>query len=181
LHPVKVDVRIIVATNKNLFEEMKEGRFREDLYYRLNVVSIVIPPLRERKEDIPPLMEFFLKRFNDKYKRNVKGFTKEARDMLLKHDYPGNVRELENIIERAIVLSREEYITKADIPTFSDSEKNLPSMEGGMDNVVEAIEKRMIIEALTNNGWIQTKAASQLGISERMLRYKMKKYNITKA
>ncbi len=180
LHPVRVDVRIIVATNKNLFEEMKEGRFREDLYYRLNVVSIVIPPLRERKEDIPPLMEFFLKRFNDKYKRNVKGFTKEARDMLLKYDYPGNVRELENIIERAIVLSREEYITKADIPTFSDSEKNLPSMEGSMDNVVETIEKRMIIEALTNNGWIQTKAASQLGISERMLRYKMKKYNITK-
>jgi len=179
LHPIKVDVRIIVATNKNLYDEMKEGRFREDLYYRLNVVSIVIPPLRERKEDIPPLMEFFLKRFNDKHKRNLKGFTKEARDILLKYDYPGNVRELENIIERAIVLSRGEYITQGDIPSFSET--RLPYMEGRMDNVVESIEKRMILEALINNGWVQTKAASQLGISERMLRYKMKKYNITKA
>ncbi len=178
LHPVKVDVRIIAATNKNLDEEVKNGTFREDLYYRLNVVKIHIPPLRERKEDIPLLMDFFFKRFNDKHKRNVKGFTREARDMLIKYDYSGNVRELENIIERALVLTRGEYISKEDLPPIPD--KGQPSLEGNMNELIEAMEKRMITEALANNDWIQTKAASHLGLSERMLRYKIKKYNIIK-
>ncbi len=178
LHPVKVDVRIIAATNKNLDEEVKNGTFREDLYYRLNVVKIHIPPLRERKEDIPLLMDFFFKRFNDKHKRNVKGFTREARDMLIKYDYSGNVRELENIIERALVLTRGEYISKEDLPPIPD--KGQPSLEGNMNELIEAMEKRMITEALANNDWIQTKAASHLGLSERMLRYKIKKYNIMK-
>jgi len=97
LHPIKVDVRIVAATNKNLDEEVKKGVFREDLYYRLNVVNIFIPPLRERKEDVPLLIDFFLKKYNAKHKKNVKGVTREARDMLMKYDYPGNVRELENI------------------------------------------------------------------------------------
>jgi two-component system NtrC family response regulator len=178
LHPVKVDVRIIAATNKNLDEEVKNGTFREDLYYRLNVVKIHIPPLRERKEDIPLLMDFFFKRFNDKHKRNVKGFTREARDMLIKYDYSGNVRELENIIERALVLTRGEYISREDLPPIPD--KGQPSLEGNMNELIEAMEKRMITEALANNDWIQTKAASHLGLSERMLRYKIKKYNIMK-
>ena len=178
LHPIKVDVRIIVATNKNLDEEVKKGTFREDLYYRLNVVNIQIPPLRERKEDIPLLIDFFLKRFTDKHKREIRGFTREARDMLIKYDYPGNVRELENIIERATVLTRGDHISKEDLPALSD--KVQPSLEGSMNEVVETMEKRMITEALVNANWVQTRAAFSLGISERMLRYKIKKYNIAK-
>lgn len=178
LQPVKVDVRIIVATNKNLDEEVKKGTFREDLYYRLNVVTITVPPLRDRKEDIPLLIEFFVKKFNSKHKRSIKGVTREARDILLKYEYPGNVRELENIIERAIVLTRGDYISKEDLPSLSG--KVSASSEGGMNEVVESLEKSMIIDALAQNDGVQIKAASQLGISERMLRYKMKKYGIVR-
>jgi len=176
LHPVKIDVRVIVATNKNLDEEVKKGSFREDLYYRLNVVRIWVPPLRERKEDIPPLMDFFAKRYAGRYKKNIKGFTRESRDQLIKYDYPGNVRELENMIERSIVLARGDYITLDDIPNLSES--NAAPAEGGIRETVGVMEKQMITEALMKADWVQTKAASILGISERMLRYKMKKYAI---
>jgi len=178
LNSVKVDVRIITATNKNLEEEVKKGAFREDLFYRLNVVIIDIPPLRERKEDIPLLFDFFLKKYNDRHKKSIMGFTKEARDSLIKYDYPGNVRELENIVERAVVLTRGEYISKEDLPSLAESEQ--PVTEGTIKDVVGATEKRMIMEALMKSDWVQTKAASIIGISERMLRYKIKKYNITK-
>ena len=178
LHPVKVDVRVIVATNKNLNEEVKKGSFREDLYYRLNVVRIWVPPLRERKEDIPPLMDFFAKRYTGRYKKNIKGFTRESRDQLIKYDYPGNVRELENMIERAIVLARSDYITLDDIPNLSES--TTISSEGGIRETVGVMEKQMITEALIKADWVQTKAAALLGISERMLRYKMKKYAISR-
>jgi two-component system NtrC family response regulator len=178
LHPVKVDVRVIVATNKSLDEEVKKGSFREDLFYRLNVVKIWVPPLRERKEDIPLLMDFFAKRYNGRYKKNVKGFTREARDQLIKYDYPGNVRELENMIERATVLARGDYITLEDLPGLSEGTS--APVEGGIRETVGVMEKQMITEALINADWVQTKAASLLGISERMLRYKMKKYTITR-
>jgi two-component system NtrC family response regulator len=178
LHPVKIDVRVIVATNKNLDEEVKKGSFREDLYYRLNVVRIWVPPLRERKEDIPPLMDFFTKRYAGRYKKNIKGFTRESRDQLIKYDYPGNVRELENMIERAIVLARGDYISLDDIPNLSES--NAVPVEGGIRETVGVMEKQMITEALVKADWVQTKAASFLGISERMLRYKMKKYAIAR-
>ncbi|MGA3174570.1 MAG: sigma-54 dependent transcriptional regulator [Syntrophorhabdales bacterium] len=176
LHPVKVDVRIITATNKNLEEEVKQGRFREDLYYRLNIVQIEIPPLRERKEDIPLLLDFFLKRLNARHKKNVRGFSREARDVLIKHDYPGNVRELENIVERAVVLSRGEYVTREDLSIYGAVEP-VPT-DGSMKQVVESMEKRMITEALVAANWVQTRAAEAIGISERMLRYKMKKLGI---
>jgi DNA-binding NtrC family response regulator len=178
LHPIKVDVRIVAATNKNLEDEVKQGRFREDLYYRLNIVRIEIPPLRERKEDIPLLIDFFLKKFNERHKKSIRGFSREARDVLIKHDYPGNVRELENIVERATVLARSEYLTRDDLSLFSGAE--LPAPDGSMKHVVEGMEKRMITEALVSSNWVQTKAAESVGISERMLRYKMKKLGITK-
>lgn len=178
LHPVKVDTRVIVATNKSLDEEVKRGSFREDLYYRLNVVRIWVPPLRERKEDIPLLMEFFIKKYTGRYKKNVKGFTREARDQLIKYDYPGNVRELENMIERAVVLARGDYVTLEDLPGLSDGATT--STEGGIRETVGVMEKQMITEALIKAEWVQTKAASLLGISERMLRYKMKKYAISR-
>ena len=179
LHPTKVDVRIVAATNKNLEEEVKLGKFREDLFYRLNIVQIEIPPLRERKEDIPLLLDFFLNKFNQRHKRAIKGFGREARDALIKHDYPGNVRELENIIERAIVLARGEYITKEDL-SVSSAGAGQQVTDGSMKQVVESMEKRMITEALVSSNWVQTKAAEAVGISERMLRYKMKKLGIAK-
>lgn len=175
---VKVDVRIIAATNRNLDEEVKKGTFREDLFYRLNVVNILIPPLRERKEDVPLLIDFFLKKYNSKHKKNVKGLTREARDVLVKYDYPGNVRELENIIERAIVLTRGDHITSEDLPNLA--EQAMAGSDGSIRGTVESIEKAMIIEALVNTDWVQTKAAASLGLSERMLRYKIKKYGIAK-
>ncbi|MCX5804827.1 MAG: sigma-54 dependent transcriptional regulator [Proteobacteria bacterium] len=178
LRPVGVDVRIITATNKNLEEEVKKGAFREDLFYRLNVVAIDIPPLRERKEDIPLFLDFFLKKYNDRHKKTIKGFTKEARDTLIKYDFPGNVRELENIIERAVVLTRGEYISKEDLPSLAEGEQSVT--EGTIRDVVGATERKMIMEALTKADWVQTRAASIIGISERMLRYKIKKYNIAR-
>jgi two-component system NtrC family response regulator len=178
VHTVKVDVRIITATNKNLDEEVKKGAFREDLYYRLNVVNIRVPPLRERKEDILLLIDFFLKKYNARHKKNVKGLTREVRDMLMKYDYPGNVRELENITERAVVLTRGDYISKEDLPAFSGETKDL--LEKNMKETVETIERNMILDALISAEWVQTKAASILGLSERMLRYKIKKYKIVK-
>jgi DNA-binding NtrC family response regulator len=178
LRPVRVDVRIITATNKNLEEEVKNGAFREDLFYRLNVVTIDIPPLRERKEDIPLFLDFFLKKYNDRHKKTINGFTKEARDVLIKYDFPGNVRELENIIERAVVLTRGEYISKEDLPSLAEGEQSVT--EGTIRDVVGATERKMIMEALMKADWVQTRAASIIGISERMLRYKIKKYNITR-
>ena len=175
---IKVDVRIITATNKNLDEEVKKGVFREDLYYRLNVVNICVPPLRERKEDTLLLIDFFLKKYNVRHKKNVKGLTREVRDILMKYDYPGNVRELENITERAVVLTRGDYISKEDLPAFSGETKDL--LEKNMKETVETIERNMILDALISSEWVQTKASSILGLSERMLRYKIKKYKIVK-
>lgn len=178
---LKTDVRIISATNRNLEEQMKKGLFRDDLYYRLNVVTIRIPPLRERKEDIPKLVEHFIERFGRENDKPLEGISNEAMDMLLKYDYPGNVRELENIIERASVITREPVITVRDLP-FSN--KGLPrAPEAGergslMKDSVETLECQLIEQALEETENNQTKAAEILGITERTLRYKMKKYGM---
>ena len=181
---IEVDVRIIAATNKELEQKIKDGTFREDLYYRLNVVSIKIPPLRERKEDILPMIESFIEKYckeNNKEKLEV---SKEVVDTLMKYNYPGNVRELENIIERAVVLTRahSKVITLNDIPMnikgFKE-EKSIGSLdEGTLTEQVEALEKQLIFDALQQSGGNQTKAGKLLGLTERNLRYKLKKYNI---
>ncbi len=123
-------------------------------------------------------MDFFVKKYTGRYKKNIKGFTRESRDQLIKYDYPGNVRELENMVERAVVLARGDYITIDDIPNLAQS-TGTPA-EGGIRETVGVMEKQMITEALVKADWVQTKAASYLGISERMLRYKMKKYAISR-
>ena len=179
---IEVDVRIIAATNKELEQKIKDGTFREDLYYRLNVVSIKIPPLRERKEDILPMIESFIEKYckeNNKEKLEV---SKEVVDTLMKYNYPGNVRELENIIERAVVLTRSKVITLNDLPMnikgFKE-EKSIGSLdEGTLTEQVEALEKQLIFDALQQSGGNQTKAGKLLGLTERNLRYKLKKYNI---
>ena len=175
------DVRIISATNRNLEERMKEGEFREDLFYRLNVVGITIPPLRERKEDLIPLMDHFLKRFSAENNRKIKGVSSKARDFLMKYNYPGNVRELENILERAVVIARGDYIETADLP-FSAVEGNGSGnrnwKRGTLKDAMAFLEQEMVRESMAETGNHQTRAARILGISERMLRYKLKKYGL---
>jgi two-component system NtrC family response regulator len=181
---IKTDVRVIAATNRDIEQAMKDGKFREDLYYRLNVVSVVIPPLRERKEDIPGLMDFFIKKYLKENKKNITGISDEARDLFMRYNYPGNVRELENIIERAVVLSKKGIITAADLPIQIRTalQENRPSGEypkGTLNETLDTVERGLILDALKASGGVQTRAAELLGISERVLRYKLKKYKIT--
>jgi two-component system NtrC family response regulator len=177
---IETDCRILAATNRDLEKLIQDGTFREDLYYRLNVVPIFIPPLRERKEDIPKLVEHFLEKFSLKCHKQIRGITREARDILLKYNYPGNIRELENIIERAVVLTRHEVIDEEDLPIqIKRTSKEERTIESGLlGSQMAASEQALIIKALENNAWIQTRAAKELGISERVLRYKMKKHKI---
>jgi two-component system NtrC family response regulator len=179
---IDVDVRIIAATNKDLDEKIKEGTFREDLYYRLNVVSIKIPPLRERKEDILPMIESFIQKYCKENKKELLEISKDSVDVLMKYNYPGNVRELENIIERAVVLTRGKVITLNDLPMnikgFKEEETMAVLGKGTLTDQVEALEKQLIYDALQESRGNQTKAGKLLGLTERNLRYKLKKYNI---
>lgn len=176
---ISVDVRIICATNKDIDDEVKKGNFREDLYYRLNVIRIHVPSLRERKEDIPLLIDHFIRIYSEKENKRISGITDEAMKIILKYNFPGNIRELENIVERAIVFSRGEYITKEDLPV-SIIQRSQKIVGGKLNETIEQIEQEMILEALNKNNWNQTKSATNLGISERVLRYKMNKYKIKK-
>ncbi|MBN2091168.1 sigma-54-dependent Fis family transcriptional regulator [candidate division KSB1 bacterium] len=180
---IKVDVRLIAATNQNLEKMIEAGTFREDLYYRLNVVKINIPPLRKRKGDIPILSDYFLKKYCAENNKELDGISREAMDLLMKYDYPGNVRELENIMEQAVVLSRETLITTRDLPMTvrgirTESDSHDPTAEGTFIERVEAFEKRLILQALQETNGVQTRAADILGITERHLRYKLKKYGM---
>ena len=177
---VTVDVRIVAATHRDLEGAIKTGTFREDLYYRLNVVTIQIPPLRERREDIPPLLEHFLRTFAQKNKREVTGLTAAARDALMRYDYPGNVRELENIVERAVLLTRGKVIDLGDLPVaLRPGERGPAGPETRhLPDLLASIEQQAIRAALDRHGWVQTQAARELGISERVLRYKMRKHGL---
>lgn len=177
---IPVDVRIISATNRDLPARVKEGAFREDLYYRLQVVAMTLPPLRERKEDLPALIDHFLEKFSRENNKNIKALTSEARDLLLKYDYPGNIRELVNIMERAVVIAREDYITVADLPFKNDSamEPAAKQLSGSLRESLEELEKNLIGEAMVKACDNQSRAADILGMSERMLRYKLKKYSL---
>jgi DNA-binding NtrC family response regulator len=180
---LKTDVRVIAATHQDLEEAMKKGQFREDLYYRLNVISVSLPPLRERKEDIPLLIDYFLKKYSKANQKSISDISKEARNLFLRYPYPGNVRELENLIERAVVLCRGEVITTQDLPFHLKEEKPEGSWESAkkaknLPESLEEIERDLIMKALHQHQGVQTRAAESLGISERVLRYKIKKYGI---
>lgn len=174
------DVRIIAATHRNLEEMIKAKEFREDLFYRLNVVTINLPPLRSRKDDIPLLINYFLKKYNEENNKNVLGFTKEALDEIIKYDFPGNIRELENIVERAVVLARDEYITKNELP-FNLQQKNISkifdpfNLEDSYEQKMKLFEKTMINEALSRTNGNKSAAARILGISERHLRSRLER------
>jgi two-component system NtrC family response regulator len=174
---VKVNVRILAASHRPLEDLIKAEQLREDLYYRLNVVTIFIPPLRERRSDVALLLDHFLRYYAEKNGKTIRGLTPEGRDILLRYDYPGNVRELENIIERAVVLTRDDVIGSGDLPlTVQEPEIADRDRETNLTVAVEALERRMIRDALARSDGVQTRAAELLGMGERGLRYKLIKY-----
>lgn len=182
---IKIDTRIICASNKDLREAVKKGLFREDLFYRLNVITIHVPPLRERKEDIPILIEYFTKIFCEERKRPILKFHPLALEVLLRYHWPGNVRELKNLVEKVVVLSKSEVITKEEVEKFlSDSrieftEERKDSFET-LDEAREKAEKDLILTKLIVNSWNYEKTAEELGISRATLFNKMKRYGIRK-
>ena len=178
---VKVDTRIITATNKNLEEEVRANRFREDLYYRINVVNLTVPSLRDRREDIPLLVDFFLKRYAKKNHRNLKGFTPKAMDLLMRYDWPGNIRELENVVERSVIMMRGDFITPDEFPGVLkslDPEYEQISAEMLSGKSLKEMEKAMIMRTLQESDGNRTRAAEILGISRRSLQLKLKEYGV---
>ena len=178
---IRVDVRIISATNRRLDEDVRDRRFREDLFYRLNVVPIMLPALRVRKEDVPELAAAFLERFRRQHGKEVGRLSSGVLDAFESYDWPGNVRELENAIERAVVTCEGNTVKRGDLPLeIRDSAGGSPVPEApeGLSEAVEALEREMMTRALEDSGWVQTRAARKLGITERVLGYKARKFGI---
>ncbi len=179
---ISVDVRVVAATNKDLEKAIASGKFRDDLYYRLNVVTIEIPPLRHRRDDVTLLLEHFLVHFAKEHKRKKLSFSKEAWEFLVRYDYPGNVRELENIVQRSVIFSRGDQIISTDIPLVVRGSSNETTAQRSnaqsFDEQVEQLEKDLVFEALRIHGNNQSKAANQLKLSERNLRYRLKKWGV---
>jgi DNA-binding NtrC family response regulator len=177
--PITVDVRIIAATNKNLEEAIQKGTFRQDLYYRINVVPIYLPSLRERKEDIPDLVYHFIKKFAGKVSNRVKGVSPETMEFMINYEWRGNIRELEHAIERAMVLTDGDTILAEHLtlPTQMVANQDVP--KAGTLEQVEELEKKLIMEALQQANWVRTKTAAILGIKRSTLNYKMEKHGIS--
>jgi two-component system response regulator AtoC len=191
LQTVRVDVRLVTATNRNLLQDVRDGHFREDLFYRLNVIPIHLPPLRERREDIPALTVYFMEKFNKKLDRAVKLIDEQVRTLFLQYDWPGNIRELENLVERIILMARGETITFADLPSELKTamESGLSASSGALQKPfkdfvkthMEDIEKQMIVSTLAECSHNVTRAAQQLGLSRKGLQLKMMKYRLRKS
>jgi DNA-binding NtrC family response regulator len=175
---IKVDVRIVAATNKDLNKDIKTGTFREDLFYRLSVVPLVLPPLRERKEDIPLLAKYFLQKYNKKRKKNIRAISNQAIRALVEYDWPGNVRELENAIERAVVLAGDEVVKPSDLLYYGLSVETLARPETNEPQRLVDVEKVHIAKILQMFNGHRGKTAERLGIDRKTLRLKLKKYGI---
>ena len=169
---ISVDVRLIAATHRDLAAEVNAGRFRQDLYYRLNVVAIEVPSLRQRREDIPLLAGHFLQRFAERNRKAVKGFTPQAMDLLIHFDWPGNIRELENAVERAVVLLTGEYISERELP-LAIASTPIPLVQSQDIQPLVEVEKEVILAALEKTGGNKTEAARQLGITRKTLLAKL--------
>jgi DNA-binding NtrC family response regulator len=182
--PIKVDVRVIAATNRDLEAMVKDGRFREDLYYRLNIIPIVIPPLRNRRDDIPPLVDFFIAKHSASSNRQIQGLTASARNLVMSYSWPGNVRQLESAIERAILLCEENEIQVEDLPVeirqegTSASAFNFKLPPEGIS--FEEVERSLITQAMEQTNWNITRAAKLLGLSFRTLQYRLEKFGMKK-
>jgi DNA-binding NtrC family response regulator len=186
---IKVDVRIIAATNKDLFRAVREEQFREDLYYRINVVNLKLPALRQKREDIPLLFEHFMHKFNKEFNKQIKHVSLEAMELLMKYSWPGNIRELENVLQRAIVLAEKDQITKKDLPFYiqclddevkvkTESVDFSKSLIETVKDIVDDVEKQIILKALEKTNWNRTEAAKILKISRKSLFNKMKKCSL---
>ena len=177
--PVKTNIRIIAATNKDLDEMVKNAEFREDLFYRINVVRLQLPPLRDRKEDIPLLVDHFIQKLNKINQRDIQGISRNALALLMAYSYPGNIRELENIVEYAFVLCTENYIQEQDLPEYLQSPYS--TQDSGSDNLqasIRSVEAKNIINTLRKNNYNRSRTASELGIHKSTLYRKIKKYGI---
>ena len=177
---IRVDIRIIAATNKNLEEEVKEGNFREDLFYRLNVVPIELPPLRRRKEDVPLLARHFLNIYREKTQASIKGFLPKTMDLMIRYDWPGNIRELENAIERAVLLCQGEYISAEDLPHAVQGAEGeeLPRVAVPSGMTLKEVAREVIVQTLEETEGNRTQTARILGISRKTLQNKLKEYGI---
>lgn len=185
-----VNVRIIAATNRNIQQMLAGGSFREDLYYRLNVVALEVPPLRERTEDIPILVQHFCSHFSKRYHKAVKGMTPQAMDLLLRYHWPGNIRELENVVERSVILLQGDYISPRELPLPLQSlapeieaepaEFSPDVLASGRGTLAE-MEKRLILKSLEETGWNKSEAARRLGITRRTLKLKLRRYEEEKS
>jgi len=180
---IRVDVRVVSATNRNLQEEVRQGRFREDLFYRLNVLPIALPPLRERADDIPRLVNFYVDAYNTEFKKRIRGVAPEAMRQLQRYAWPGNVRELRNVVERAMLLAESETLRIADFapaaggPVRLTDRVELPG--AGVD--LEQLERSLLVQALERTGWNQTKAAGLLGLNRDQIRYRIEKFQLERA
>jgi two-component system response regulator AtoC len=179
--PIKTEFRLIAATNVDLEKAVKEGRFREDLFYRINVIPIKMPPLRERPEDIPQLVEFFLKRYNARFRKHIQAVTDTTMDILKKYWWPGNIRELENLVERLVAVSEKDYIGDEDLPLefhFAQLEPKGLDNESLFEHATNTFERNFILRALERNGMNVTATAEYLGVPLSTLKYKMDKLDV---
>ena len=180
---IRVDVRVIAATNRRLEDEVRQGRFREDLYYRLNVVPIALPPLRERSNDIPLLLHYFVDQFNTEFKKQVQGIAPDAMTRLQTYGWPGNIRELRNAVERAMLLGEGKQLTIADFPMIANGRVKLTEAvelpANGID--LEQLERSLVVQALERSGWNQTRAAALLGLNRDQIRYRIEKFKLERS
>lgn len=178
---IRVDVRVIAATNRDLEEAVKEGKFREDLYYRLNVMRIELPPLRDRRSDIPVLTAYFIDRFNAEFRKSVQGLTPAAEELLARYTWPGNIRELRNAIERAMLLVETDVLDEADFPLLANTRQVEAGFELPSEGVdLETLERDLVKQALRRTGGNQTKAAALLGLNRDQIRYRIEKFGLEK-
>jgi DNA-binding NtrC family response regulator len=179
--PIKTNFRLIAATNVDLEKAVKEGRFREDLYYRINVIPIKLPPLRERSEDVPQLAEFFLRRYNARFRKRIGGITESTMAMLKKYWWPGNIRELENLVERLVAVNDKEYIGEEDLPLefhFAQLEPQGQRSDSLFEDATNTFERNFILRALEKCGWNVTATSDYLGVPLSTLKYKMDKLEV---
>jgi two-component system, NtrC family, response regulator AtoC len=179
--PIKTEFRLIAATNVDLEKAVKEARFREDLFYRINVIPIKLPPLRERADDIPQLADFFLRRYNGRFRKRIQGITEQTMALLQKYWWPGNIRELENLIERLVAVSDKDYISEEDLPLefhFAQLEPQGSRTQSLFEDATNTFERNFILRALEKNGWNVTGTAEYLGIPLSTLKYKMDKLEL---
>ena len=177
---IRVDVRVVAATNRKLDEEVSRGRFRSDLFYRLNVLPIPLPALRDHAEDVPILVQFFVDQFNGEFKKRIRGLTPAASDFLQTYGWPGNVRELRNVVERAMLLSEGDRLDVGDFAALKASGGSADGFElppGGVD--LEQVERSLVVQALRRSGGNQTKAATLLGMNRDQIRYRIEKFNLS--